>query len=364
MLLPTIYVFQQGVSLVNSYKQIVLWAAVIATSAAFGFLLQAAGFPASFLIGPLLAGMVFGVKGAGLQVPRPYLLCGQAIVAALVASALDPSTFRAIADEWAAILLVVATTIFASTFAGWLIARTGILPGTTAAWGCSPGAATGMVAMAEDFGADARLVAFMQFLRVVMVVFVATLVSRFVFGVIATDAAPGADTLSFAQQAPDVALTIAVAAAGGFAARLLPMPSGGFFMPLIFAAVAQTTGLVEITLPPWLLIFGFSVIGLWVGLRFTRETVLYAFRAMPAMLTGVIALILLCGLSAVMLVWLVGTDPLTAFLATTPGGLDAIAIIAVGSSADISFVLALQTVRLFVVLVTGPILAKLICRLV
>ena len=71
----------------------------------------------------------------------------------------------------------------------------------------------------------------------------------------------------------------------------------------------------------------------------------------------------LIGLSAVMLVWLVDTDPLTAFLATVPGGLDAIAIIAVDSNADISFVLALQTVRLFVVIITGPLLAKLICRL-
>jgi uncharacterized protein len=82
------------------------------------------------------------------------------------------------------------------------------------------------------------------------------------------------------------------------------------------------------------------------------------------MLAGIISLILLCGLSAAMLVWLVDTDPLTAFLATAPGGLDAIAIIAVDSNADMSFVLALQTVRLFVVIVTGPMLAKLICRLV
>ena len=41
-----------------------------------------------------------------------------------------------------------------------------MLPGTTAVWGSSPGAATAMVLMAEAFGADARLVAFMQYLRV------------------------------------------------------------------------------------------------------------------------------------------------------------------------------------------------------
>jgi membrane AbrB-like protein len=245
-----------------------------------------------------------------------------------------------------------------------MIARTHLLPGTTAAWGCSPGAATGMVAMAEEFGADPRLVAFMQFLRVTLVVITATLVSRLLFGVTVTEHAPDASVPLFADQLPGLAATLAVAAGGGLAARLLPVPSGGVFVPLILAAVLQGTGLITITLPPWLLVAAFSLIGWWVGLRFARETVLYALRAMPVMLVGIFSLILLCGLSAAMLVWLVGTDPLTAFLATIPGGLDAIAIIAVDSNADISFVLALQTVRLFVVIVTGPMLAKLICRLV
>jgi membrane AbrB-like protein len=322
-----------------------------------------AGFPASFLIGPMLVAMVFAVKGARLSVARPGLLCAQAIVGCLVARALDPSILDTIAEDWAAILLVVMTTVVASTFAGWLIARTHLLPGTTAAWGCSPGAATGMVAMSEEFGADPRLVAFMQFLRVTLVVITATLVPRLVFGVTAADHA-AADVQNFADQLPDLAATLALAAGGGLAARLLPIPSGGVFVPLIIAAVLQGTGLITITLPPWLLVIAFGAIGLWVGLRFERETVLYALRAMPVMLVGIISLILLCGVSAVMLVWLVDTDPLTAFLATVPGGVDAIAIIAVDTNADISFVLALQTVRLFVVIVTGPMLAKLICRLV
>ncbi len=347
-----------------SFRTAGLWVALVAASAAAGLLLHATGFPASFLIGPMLAAMAFAVRGAGLGVPQPLMYAAQAIVGTLVASALNPSTLAAIVHDWAAILLVVATTVAASTFAGWMIARTGLLPGTTAAWGCSPGAASGMVVMSEEFGADPRLVAFMQFLRVTLVMISATLVSRLVFGVVATAPAPTTAPHAFAEQLPGVAATLAVAAAGGILARVLKMPSGGFFLPLLFAATLQGTGVMTVTLPPWLLLPAFSVIGLWVGLRFTRQTVLYALRAMPAMLAGIIALILLCGLSAVMLVWLVGTDPLTAFLATTPGGLDAIAIIAVGSNADVSFVLALQTVRLFVVIITGPMLAKLICRLV
>ena len=347
-----------------SVKNVRLWISLVAASAALGFLLHAAGFPASFLIGPMLTGMAFAVRGVQLYVPRPVLLSAQAIIGCLIARALDPSILRTIADDWAAMVLVVLTTVVASTFAGWMIARTHLLPGTTAAWGCSPGAATGMVAMSEEFGADARLVAFMQFLRVILVVITATLVSRLIFGVPSTEHAPAASVLTFADQLPGLASTLAVAAGGGLIARLLPVPSGGVFVPLILAAILQGTGLITITLPPWLLVGAFSLIGWWVGLRFARETVLYALRAMPVMLAGIFALILLCGLSAAMLVWLVGTDPLTAFLATIPGGLDAIAIIAVDSNADISFVLALQTVRLFVVIVTGPMLAKLICRLV
>ena len=57
-----------------------------------------------------------------------------------------------------------------------------------------------------------------------------------------------------------------------------------------------------------------------------------------------------------------GTDQLTAYLATSPGGLDTIAIIAVGSTADVPFVLAMQTLRLILVVVTGPPLARLIAR--
>jgi uncharacterized membrane protein AbrB (regulator of aidB expression) len=56
------------------------------------------------------------------------------------------------------------------------------LPGTTAIWGSSPGAATAMTLMSESYGADMRLVAVMQYLRVVLVVLTASLVARLLLG--------------------------------------------------------------------------------------------------------------------------------------------------------------------------------------
>ena len=55
-------------------------------------------------------------------------------------------------------------------------------------------------------------------------------------------------------------------------------------------------------------------------------------------------------------------DPLTAYLATSPGGLDSVAIIAASTNVDLSFILVLQATRFFMVLALGPPLARLIAR--
>ena len=57
-----------------------------------------------------------------------------------------------------------------------------------------------------------------------------------------------------------------------------------------------------------------------------------------------------------------GTDPLTAYLATSPGGADAVAIIAASSPVDMPFVMAMQIGRLFVAILVGPSLARIIAR--
>src|SRR5207237_1146383 len=65
---------------------------------------------------------------------------------------------------------------------GWLLNRRRVLPGTTAIWGLSPGAATAMMVLAEAHGGDPRLVAFMQYLRVICVASLASLIARFWIG--------------------------------------------------------------------------------------------------------------------------------------------------------------------------------------
>lgn len=79
--------------------------------------------------------------------------------------------------DWTLSLGIVLAIIFASGLLGWAIGRLRIRPG----WGLPPGAVSAMMLMAEAFGADARLVAFMQYLRVAIVV-LASSISRFWLG--------------------------------------------------------------------------------------------------------------------------------------------------------------------------------------
>src|SRR5262249_47272499 len=121
-------------------------------------------------------------------------------------------------------------------------------------------------------------------------------------------------------------------------------------------------GLVAITLPPWLLYVAYVLIGWYVGLTFDRMVLNSVFKAAPILVLSTLMLIALCAGSAFLLTRLLGIDLLTAYLATSPGGLDSIAVIATGSHSNVPFVLALQTMRLFLVLLTGPLIARLISR--
>jgi membrane AbrB-like protein len=65
-----------------------------------------------------------------------------------------------------------------------------------------------------------------------------------------------------------------------------------------------------------------------------------------------------CGGMAVVLVEAAGIDPLTAYLATSPGGVDSAAIIAASSKVDLPFVMSMQTARVLIVLFVGPVLSR------
>jgi membrane AbrB-like protein len=118
-------------------------------------------------------------------------------------------------------------------------------------------------------------------------------------------------------------------------------------------------------LPPWLLALSYAMVGWSIGLNFTRAILRHATRALPQIVGSIVVLIAFCGGLAWLISHVLGIDPLTAYLATSPGGMDSVAIIAAAAqNVDISFVMALQSARFLVVLIAGPSIARLVARAV
>src|SRR5882757_5840587 len=244
------------------------WAALISLSIGLAALLLWLHAPAALMLGPLVAAIVVASNGGKARMPLTPFVLAQGIVGCLIAKMVPLSIVGDVLSHWFLFSVGVLAVVAISSLLGWIMTRMQVLPGTTALWGTSPGAASVMTLMAEAYGADPRLVAIMQYLRVLMVAAVAAAVAR-IFGI--TPAHHAAEIMWF----PPIAWlpfieTVALAIAGPLIARRLNIPAGAFLVPLVIGAVLSHFGLMQIEQPPWLLACCYTMVGWNIGLRFTR----------------------------------------------------------------------------------------------
>src|SRR5689334_10398512 len=141
-------------NLTNRLSSAFQWAVLIVLSAAIAAFLLWIHAPAALMLGPLIAGIVVASSGGKVRFPLPPFVLAQGVVGCLIASMIPLSIVDDVLRHWllfgAGVVLVVAI----SSLLGWLMTRLALLPGTTALWGMSAGAASVMTIMAEHYGAD------------------------------------------------------------------------------------------------------------------------------------------------------------------------------------------------------------------
>jgi len=335
---------------------------LVLLSVIFELALERLGLPAARMLGPMAAAIIFAAVGTPMRVPAPFFMFGQAIVGCMIANSITPSILRLILADWPIFLAGVLAVIVASNALGWLLAWLRVLPGSTALWGSAPGGATAMVLMSEAYGADIRLVAFMQYLRVVLVAIVATIVARIYTGGGSTGVVAPSLWSSHIAILPLIQ-TLALTGVGMLVGRLLRIPAGPLLIPMGLGVALHSTGLMTIELPPLLLAVSYALVGWAIGLRFQRPILIHAARAFPRVAASSLALIAACGALGALLATTLHIDPLTAYLATSPGGADSVAIIAASSSTvNIPFVMAMQTARFLVIIFIGPPILRAVAR--
>lgn len=329
---------------------------------AAGLALDAAGLDSAFLFAALLVGLVAAllVPRSRAVVPRRAFIAAQAVLGVMLGTFLESSSLSSLADDWLPVAVVSIGTLALSIAAGLVLTRTTELDAPTGALGMVAGGASGIVAMADELGADARLVAFMQYLRVLVVVLSIPVVVALGFPAAGSGAGP--DDGPLLAGLSDWVLTAGVAVVGAWAGRLTKLPAATLLGPLLLAGAITLAAPDALDVPPLARELAFALIGLEVGLRFTAETLRAMGRLLGPVIVAILALMAGSFLFALGLTATTSASLLESYLATTPGGLYAVLAVAFGAGADTTFVVAVQTLRLLSLVILAPWVVRWVVR--
>lgn len=343
------------------------WLILAVLGLGLGTLASSVGVPAPHLIAAILVGAAAALTGlARRQLPRRVRLGSQTVVGVIMGAYMSASALQSVASSALPLLTVTVASIVLCLGCGALLAKVtgiGLADGTLS---MVPGGSAAIVAAADEMGADGRLVAFAQYFRVALVAGTAPLVAVAIHPAGQAAAAPSGgqllqashEVVGGAHQLPGVVILIAVCLLGPQLGRKVGLPAPALLGPMVLAAIFSATGAAQGFEPAGLLrSVAFTLVGLEVGLRFTWQSARHAGRLVPHLLAGTI---LVCGACAGM-AWLVsvlsGISFVDAYLATTPGGINAVLAAAASMDANLPVVSAAQSVRLFaVMLVTPPLI--------
>lgn len=338
-------------------RRILTWSGLLTLAVLVSLSLQWLAVPAPFLLGSLLTAIAFSLRGIAVVVPKTIFLLSQGIIGVSVAAWISPAAMSGLATSWPIFVGLTIVMIYIAYLIGRYVSRKANIPLDAAIWGGLPGMASMMVAAAHQSGADSRLVAFIQYVRVAEVVLVASVVSHLLAGDITVPVLQRVNTNPTA-----FAVTFLVACLAIPAARIKWVPAAPILITITAGAALQLGDIVQVAVPDWLLLGANMALGLQIGLLFSRQTIEYVAKIIPPIIASAAALILISAIAAYGLSKFLNIDHLTAFLATAPGSIDLIALIAMTNHADVSFVLAHQITRLILVILLGPVLARRVTR--
>jgi membrane AbrB-like protein len=339
------------------------WLWLVPLTAALTAGMAALDVPSPALFAGLLAATALALLGRAPEtVPGPATTTAQAVIGVVIGVLAQPGTLAELAPQWLPVLLVTLATLAVSMAAGLLLGlRRGVSP-LTGMLALTAGGASGLVAISRDLGADERVVAVVQYVRVGVVTALMPLLAALVFGASAGTGAPAAGS-GGAPWYVDIGFLAVCAVVGLGLARLVRLPAGGLLGPMVVAIALNLAGWSFGAQPPDLLVeLAYAVIGWQAGVRFTRRSLRLVLGVLPLAGALILAVIAACAGFGLLLSAATGATVLDGYLATTPGGVYAVLATAISSGGDVTFVVAVQVLRVIAMLLVAPLLARLAGR--
>ncbi|MGH8830181.1 MAG: AbrB family transcriptional regulator [Polaromonas sp.] len=311
--------------------------------------------PLPWMIGPLLATAVASMLGGAMASWTPLRNAGQWVIGCALGLYFTPQVVALVAGLWWAIALGIVWALALGLAFGVWLHRVHHGPGPFHVKGLSRittyfaapiGAASEMTLMAERHGAQTDLVASAHSLRVLLV----TLIIPFGFqwaGLHGLDVTlPGVRVV----QGPGLALLAVLTGIGCWVMLKLKRTNPWFIGALAVSLLLTACGVTLSAIPQEMTNAAQLVIGISLGVRFTRSFVHLAPRWLGSVALATVGMIVLCAAFAWVLAQFTHLHWATLLLGTSPGGIAEMSITAKVLQLGVPVVTAFHVTRLAAVL--------------
>lgn len=308
------------------------------------------GLPLPMLLGPLVVVGALTLAGARPlghlpQAPQSFRMLVIPVIGVAIGGAARPELLDE-APHWLVSLGALGLFIPLVHLAGFrLLAATGRTDRRTAFYGAAPGGLVETVQLGEEAGADVQMLVLLQFLRLILTIFLIPVAFSVMEGHPVGSAA-GAAVRGGALDPADIAVLLLAAVVGAVAGLRLRLPAGHMLGPLLLSGAAHVAGLTDAVPPGWMLAAAQVVIGTALGVRFAGMP---KRRILDALALAVLNAAVTMGgalLFAVNLAALTGQPVRAVFLAFAPGGLIEMGLIALSLNMSILYVTAHHLLRI------------------
>lgn len=319
-------------------------AVLILTAAMGGLVLQLAGVPAGWLTGAMLLVALVSLRRPWTGPSSMVIQIGMLLSGIIIGSAATPEALQAAARYPGSIALLFVSMVTTVAVTGAVLVVVGKWNRLDALLASAPGALSAVMAIAQDTAADIPKIAIIQFFR--LFVLVAAIPSLLV---IIGAGSPSGIVRPLQPSWPDTWLMLISGLALGFAFWRLGIVAPMILGSTLSSMLLHAFDLVHGALPLPLSILAFVILGGMVGARLGGLDRASLGRLLPLAILAFVGSVAVSALFAWPAAHLAGVSYGAAFVAFAPGGLEAMAILAIMLGFDPLYVGAHHLLRFLAV---------------
>lgn len=311
--------------------------------------------PLPLLLGPMVACLLValvGVKLAGLGVVSTFM---RTFLGVAVGSSVTPQLVHDLPQ-------IATSLLFVPLFVG-LIGAMGYplfrhvfkFDPATSFYSAMPGGLQDMLVFGQEAGGDVRALSLIHATRVLVIVALAPLILTGIWGLDLSQP-PGVA----ASDVPPMQIALMVAAGffGWQIAQRVGLFGASILGPLILTAALSLSGIITQRPPAEIIWAAQFFIGIAVGAQYVGVTLAELRRDVVAGLAYSIALTLISTVFFFAITGLNLAPNLEVFLSFLPGGQGEMVVIAIIAGADLTYVVSHHLLRLILVILLAPVVAR------